>query len=260
MKISVHCLVKNEERFIWYAINSVIGHVDKIKIFDTGSDDNTCEIIKNIRSEKVVFNEFKNVKKEDLSKLRNEMLKEEDSDWIMILDGDEIWPRESLYECLDLIYKFKDQKNLIVTPVKMLIGDIYHFQEDGGGKYCIAAKKGHYNIRFIKNCQKLHVEGIYPNEAYCIETGQKIQDLPESKMLFSKNHYLHASYLARSSKKKGDTKYEIGIGFPADYYYPEVLFKTKSNNISSPWETSGGVYKIISYFETPLKKLKRRII
>lgn len=35
--IWAHTIVKNEERFIWYSVMSVINHVDKILIWDTGS-------------------------------------------------------------------------------------------------------------------------------------------------------------------------------------------------------------------------------
>jgi len=52
-KIVVHCLVKNEENFIWYAINSVLPFVDKIMIWDNDSTDKTIEIIKSIHSPKI---------------------------------------------------------------------------------------------------------------------------------------------------------------------------------------------------------------
>ena len=48
MKIWAHTLVMNEDRFIWYAVMSVIDYVDKILIFDTGSTDGTVRIIKGI--------------------------------------------------------------------------------------------------------------------------------------------------------------------------------------------------------------------
>ncbi|MBU1256082.1 hypothetical protein KKA49_00135 [Patescibacteria group bacterium] len=53
IKIIVHCLVKNEERFIWYAIKSVLPFVDKIMVWDTGSTDKTIQIIKSIKSKKI---------------------------------------------------------------------------------------------------------------------------------------------------------------------------------------------------------------
>ena len=44
--LTVHCIVKNEERWIWYSLMSVLEHSDKIIVYDTGSSDKTIEIIK----------------------------------------------------------------------------------------------------------------------------------------------------------------------------------------------------------------------
>jgi len=53
MKIVAHTLIKNEENFVWYALNSVIDYVDEIKIgLDSGTSDKTEEIIRNIKNSK----------------------------------------------------------------------------------------------------------------------------------------------------------------------------------------------------------------
>ena len=51
--IWANCLIKNEERWVWYALQSVLPYVDKILVWDTGSTDNTVEIIKTIKSNKI---------------------------------------------------------------------------------------------------------------------------------------------------------------------------------------------------------------
>jgi glycosyltransferase involved in cell wall biosynthesis len=48
MQLTVHCLIKNEENFIFYAIKSVVDFVDKIIIFDTGSTDKTVAIVNSL--------------------------------------------------------------------------------------------------------------------------------------------------------------------------------------------------------------------
>ena len=45
-RITVHTLVKNEERWIWYALKSVLPFVDQIIVWDTGSTDKTTAIIR----------------------------------------------------------------------------------------------------------------------------------------------------------------------------------------------------------------------
>ncbi|MFC1625519.1 glycosyltransferase [Patescibacteria group bacterium] len=245
MKISVHTLVKNEERFVWYAINSVISFVDEILVWDNGSTDNTIKIIQSIKSPKIKFNNFAGVP----SLARQRMLEETKADWILILDGDEIWWESSIKQ---LVSGIRNNYDCVVTPNYMLVGDIFHYQEGKAGKYKIANRTGHLNIRFVRNAPGLHVKGVYPNEAYVTKEGVKIQNFPKEKIYFSDTPYLHTSFL----KKK---KYELGIPFPLDFYYPEVLFIPRPKIIPSPWVCTNYGYKFQAVWQTPLKKIKRRI-
>ena len=54
----VNTVIRNEENFIWYALMSVIDYVDKILIYDLGSTDKTVEIIKTIKSPKIILKQF----------------------------------------------------------------------------------------------------------------------------------------------------------------------------------------------------------
>lgn len=260
MKITGHCIVKNEERFILYAVKSIIDYLDEIFIWDTGSTDKTCEIVKSIKSDKIHFEEKGRCTFQKLSNLRNEMIKKTKSDWIFILDGDEIWHKNVIEEIIDTIYRYKDSIDLIVSPVKMLVGDIYHYQDEKAGRYKIAGKEGHFNIRAIRNFEGLSVKGIYPNEAFVDKNEVKIQDFPKEKIFFAKNHYLHASHLKRSSKDDKKFKYELGQEFPLDYYFPEVFFEKQIVNEGSIFLPVNCKYKIISSILTPLKYIKRRLI
>ena len=75
---------KNEENFIWYSIMSVINYVDKIIIYDTGSDDKTIDIINKINNKKIILREIKTDKFYE-DKLRQQMLNETTSDWFIVL-------------------------------------------------------------------------------------------------------------------------------------------------------------------------------
>src|SRR5579859_5329971 len=97
--ITAQVLVKNEENFIWYSVMSVIHYVEKMMIWDTGSSDNTRNIVKRICAEfpdKVSFEEIGEVDEEKYSDTRQRMLDGVKSGWIFILDGDEIWWEESI--------------------------------------------------------------------------------------------------------------------------------------------------------------------
>jgi len=90
-KIIVHCLIKNEENFIWYALNSVLPYVAKIMVWDTGSKDKTIEIVKLINSPKIEFQEVHSINAKEHPQMRNKMLEATDKTkyrWLMILDGD----------------------------------------------------------------------------------------------------------------------------------------------------------------------------
>lgn len=264
MKITAHVIVKNEENFIWYALNSVIEHVERIIVWDTGSSDNTVAIIKSIKNQKIDFEEKGAVDPAGVTKLRNEMIAKTDTNWILVLDGDEIWRSDTLTNIKKEISRDPDKYDLVVNPNIMLVGDIFHRQEEEGGRYKIHDRFGHYNIRFARvRVKGLHIIGVYghyPYESYVNLDNVKIQNFPKKRIFFSDEPYFHTSFLARSSRDKKKVKYEIGKELPPNFYYPEVFFRPRPVFIPSPWKTMDVDYKFRAFIETPLKKVKRRII
>jgi len=253
MKIIAHCLVKNEENFIWFAISSVINFVDEIMVWDQGSVDNTISIIKSIKSNKI---KFKSVRGE-VAKLRQKMVEATSADWIFILDGDEVWPEVSIKNLASSIKT--TNCDVLVSPNYLLVGDIFHYLEEGAGKYRIGSRVGHYNIRALRKTPGLHIEGIYPNEAYITGGRAKVQNLPHEKISFLEDKYLHASFLPRSKKDRKKLKYELGGEFSKDFYYPEVFFRPRPVAVSSPWRLMTTKTNAFARLITPLKKLKRKL-
>lgn len=253
MKITAHCLVKNEENFIWFAINSVIDFVDEILVWDHGSRDRTVDIVQSINNPKIKFKKVSG----KVAELRQKMLKETIADWIFIPDGDEIWSLDSIK---NLTTSMKGTKcDVIVSPNYLLIGDIFHYLEESAGKYKIADRVGHYNIRAMRNTPGLHVEGVYPNEAYVTAEGIKVQNLPKEKILFLEDRYLHGSFLPRSAKDRKKIKFEIGEEISKDYYYPEVFFRPRPDFISYPFGPMSESYRLLASLLTLFKKFKRRL-
>ena len=73
MQICDHTLVKNEERYLWFAVTSVIEHIDKVMLWDTGSTDNTRKIIDDLIKkypDKVEFKEVGDVNREEYTSMR----------------------------------------------------------------------------------------------------------------------------------------------------------------------------------------------
>ena len=94
--ITAHMVVKNEANWIWYAIMSVIDHVDRMIIYDTGSSDNTAEIIESIAhdpryQDKIEYEEKGPVTIHELAQVRQEQINKTTTDYFFVVDGDEIW-------------------------------------------------------------------------------------------------------------------------------------------------------------------------
>lgn len=272
MKIWGNTIVKNEDKYIFFALMSVVDFLDKILVWDTGSTDDTVQIIKEVqrlKPKKIEFKEIGQVDEKSFTKAREDMLEKTNSDWVFILDGDEVWWKDSIGKIIETINK-KQDLDLIVTPYYSIVGDIYHHQEEIAGQYNLAGKKGHLNIRVVnRTIPGLHFDKPYGQEGFFDEHNQTIQDRDSKKMIFLDAPYLHFSNIKRSNSSLADSKvmqrkrkirHEIGIKFPKDFKYPEVLYQKRPKFIPDPWVKMTTKFKIKSYLQTPLRKIKRRLI
>lgn len=257
-------IVHNEENFVWFAIMSVVDWVDKVLVWDTGSTDKTVEIIKEIIKEKgnkVEFKEVGLVDKYKFTKMRQLMLEQSDCDWILILDGDEIWWDGSIRKIIKEISSKGAEINGIVVPMIVSVGDIYHFQEEKAGQYNLVGRKGHYNLRAInRKIPGLHVDRAYPLEGYLDKNNQLIQD--KKGVIFLDAAYLHVTHLPRSTKARnpGKLKLEVGKPITSDFKYPEVLCTLPPDFVPSPWKKLSGMEFLLAKAITPLKKIKRSLV
>lgn len=292
MKIAAHVLLKNESRYAWYSIMSVLPYVDRIRIWDMGSTDDTLKIINeikrtNLAKEKDLFQvvEYKDIKfneKEYRQKMletengvdfeypmvRELMLGQTISDWFIVVDADEIWWDDSIKLVTDTIRKEGDNLESIVVPTINMIGDMYHFQENEAGRYHLAGKVGHYALRAInRKIEGLHGQGEHGVFMWADENKVKIESRDQNKIKFLNAPYIHTTHLKRSDTLEGEKevykrakklKYEIGIETPKDFFYPEIFFRSRPSFVKFPWETPSLKYKFIANIETPLKKFRRR--
>jgi len=227
--------------------------------------------IKKKYSEKIDFRQIGLVDQEKFTKARQEMLEETASDWLIIVDGDEVWWDQGISHITGLIRDRGDEVESIVNGYYNVIGDIYHYQEERGGKYKIDGHEGHLTIRAINR----HISGLHfgkPHGQQGIFDGhdQLIQERDYKKRLFTAERlYLHFTHMVRSSSWSEDLKvmkrdiklkHEIGIPFPLDFYYPETFFRPKPEIILSPWTKMNTKYYRKAFLETPLRKVKRRFI
>lgn len=273
MQIWAHTLVKNEARWLWFSVTSIIDHVEKVLLWDTGSTDGTLKIIDELKKkypEKIEFKERKIVTPEDFTDTRQEMLDATKSDWFVVVDGDEIWWKDSIEKVTDFIQKDGDRYESVVVPTINLVGDIFHYQSETTGRYKIAGKTGHLNLRAVNTkIPGLQALGPHGQMGWADGEGKMIQDRGPSRIKFIDAPYLHTTNLARSGSSSGDLavikrkkkmKYEFGIPFPKDFYYPEVFFRERPDFIESPWKVTDLGFKSRAFIETPLRKIKRSIL
>ena len=263
-KVIVHCLVKNEENFIWYALQSVLPFVDKIMVWDTGSEDGTVNIIKAIKSPKIEFAEKGSVDAFGHTAMRQQMLDQTDKKkyrWLLVLDGDEVWGEQEITQMLTLT-KQQNPAAVIVKTINF-VGDIYHQMPASEGKYEIAGHKGHLNIRLIDlQLPDLKIENPHGGQTYTTR-GVALQNLPPEKLLFSNNlFYFHATHLERSSldkttlKRSFKRKYEIGEEV-ARKSLPAIFFAKRPSNVPEVTRKMNFQTWLLCVVETIPKRLKR---
>lgn len=270
--IWANTLVQNEERYIWYAVRSIIDHIDKMLVWDTGSTDKTVEIIKKLQKKypkKIELREIGKVDINQFTSVRQQMLEETKSDWLIILDGDEVWWEDSIIKIVNLIQEKGDELETIVNPYFNIVGDIYHYQGEDAGRYKIDDKKGHITIRAMnRNIPGLHLEKPHGIQGFFDKDGKLIQNRPKEKRVHVDAPFMHFTHMIRSGsldldlkvpKRNLKHKVELGKEFPLDFHYPEVFFKPRPQIVFTPWGKMSRGYYLKALFYTPLKKIKRRM-
>src|SRR5688572_13020929 len=210
MKVWAHTLVKNEERYLWYSVMSVINFVDKVLIWDTGSSDKTPEIalkIKELFPDKIEYKEVGEISVNEFPKVRQMMLDATESDWFIVLDGDEVWWEDSIKSVIDVINKEGNKLESIVVPMIYPIGDIFHRQDESAGKYNLAGHTGHVALRAV-NRKIPGLASLNPHGRWGWVDGNNImiQDRSKDGIRFLEAPYMHFSLVARASSRNDDKK------------------------------------------------------
>mgnify|MGYP002625100373 CR=1 FL=1 len=238
--ITGHMMVKNEANWVWYSIMSVIDFVDELIIFDTGSTDNTVEIIKSIVNDdkyrhKVIFEEKGAVSVQEIKDIRQEQIDRTKTDYFFVIDGDEIWYQETLNNIRMQLNKSDTRIELLWVKMLMAAGDVRHVRDgvreqyhmtlrDENGRMVYEAT-GSYTIRIYS----MHIPGIncsgdYGVEGFWDDKGNEVQAGPYKSEL-ADGYYFHASYLPRAGKIEGD----LSIAYRAKKYHADWDYKLPNN-------------------------------
>jgi glycosyltransferase involved in cell wall biosynthesis len=265
MRIIAHTIVKNEENWVGYALRSVLSYVDEILVWDTGSTDKTEFIVKSLDDPKIKYQRVAMKDELEFTKLRQQMLQETQADWLMILDGDEIWPDKSIADTVNFI-KLHPGLEYLVSPYFDLVGDIYHRRSSSVGHYKIHDREGQITIRFVnlKKISGLHWGQPYGCEGLFDKDEGLIQNRKNNNYKFVDFHFLHATHLKRSSddqvvmQRVKKFKYELGIGVGNDFEYPSCLYIP--NDWYNPWQTRSVKYTLVSLLLWPLQYIKQELL
>lgn len=231
-KITVHCLLRNEDQFLKSTLESVLPYVSDYIIYDTGSTDKTLEILKPYK-----FEEKGLVDKVGHVVLRNDMIAKTKTDWFFLLDGDEVWNQKMLSDYLE--FTLKQPKNIQATYLRTrnCVGDVYHYRNSGN--YEIAGMRGSLNIRAYRKTVKW--EGEYPLEK-CVDSTDK------NSLAFFDGYYWHMTHLKRSSSESpvmGFRKRVYDLGIKSENL-PEVFKNKNFPKRSKIYETiavAAGLYR-----------------
>ncbi len=263
--VTVQMIVKNEDRFVWYALNSVKGLIKNFIIFDTGSDDRTVAIVQHFITDnpqlEITYEQITITKPEDISSLRQKQLELTKTPWFLLLDGDEVWRDDQLFKILQLIKQAPKQTIAVVNQTKNCVGDVWHYLPEFFGKYRFLGKTGHLNIRLMKTLPYT-VKGSYPNEGYYLN-GHLVNTCNEN-LMYSDAWYLHTTHLRRSSMEKSITFgrrkpiYTKGIKiFQEDL--PEVLYEKTPQAVEHVRQRRSQVYETVAYLADCFRTVKTKV-
>lgn len=115
MKVTALIMVFNEQRCIERCLQSLKNQVDHIIIIDTGSTDETLNIIKNYKNVDVYHSRWN----DDFSEIRNLGTRLVSSEWFIWLDADEelIFEKSSLKQEIEKYKNIDYSKNIMISPI-----------------------------------------------------------------------------------------------------------------------------------------------
>lgn len=150
--ISLCMICKNEEKTIGDTLKSVKDMVDEIIVVDTGSTDNSIDIIKSYGG-KVYREEWK----DDFSYIRNIGLNKAKGKWILVLDCDEIINDEGKERIFNYIKDNEKDKGLNLRVASFIDGKKRSIENS------IRIFRNDKNIRFKGKIQESVKESIIKN-------------------------------------------------------------------------------------------------
>ena len=139
--VTANVRVRNEERFVKQAIESVLPAVDKVRVFDTGSTDRTVERILEIKDPRIEIIHKPVTDATGLMGYRNEMAGLAESEWFWIVDGDEVYPQSAALRVREFLRTVPDHVHRIAVHRRHFYGSFNFLGKfDAGGRIYRASR------------------------------------------------------------------------------------------------------------------------
>ena len=182
MEITTHTICKNSADFIEPVLKQVIPYIKKaIVSVDIASSDGTIEILNRLAKEnqKIELNYYsvKNPFK-DLVVQRNEQIKKTETEWIWILDDDDLYSEKQIKNIFKILEKGKADAYLL--PCWFVVDKEHYYPP-----------KGAWAERFFRNVPNLKWEGEFLYET-----------IKKAKIKIKTAYFIHLSYLKTHSWRK----------------------------------------------------------
>ncbi|MGE7906607.1 glycosyltransferase family 2 protein [Peribacillus sp. NPDC094092] len=185
INVSAMYVVRNEEEFLPFSIQSIYDAVDEIIVVDNGSTDRTVEIAKSFNKVRLInCNE-----RGDFAKLRNLALEAATGKWLLKVDADEIFYPDLAANIKKLISD--ETVDAYTCWFYHLMGDVWHMQNESD------FDMRYYRQFLIRNHENLR--WVQPVHEYLQGVGSKIID--------SRLQYVHYGYTKHLTYIKEKFKY-----------------------------------------------------
>jgi glycosyltransferase involved in cell wall biosynthesis len=153
-------IMKNEERHIARCLDSAVGIFDEIVVIDTGSTDQSKDIVRHY-TDKILDFEWN----DDFAAARNYSFENATSDYLMWMDADDVIPEQSREKLIELKKTLAPDIDIVRLP--------YHTAFDKNGNPTFSF----YRERILRNCPQAHWEGVI-HEAISAFGKSVYEDIP----------------------------------------------------------------------------------
>jgi len=196
-ELTVHMMVRNEEHWIWFAVLSALPFCQRLMAWDTGSDDRTLDILADIDDPRLSVVSLGPTAADCLVATRNQMLKQTDTPWFAIVDGDEVWT-DATWRVVDK-HTSDASCDVVVVSVRCPFPRLGFFHSAVDDDFAIAGVRGPFAARVFRRTAGMQWQGAWGSDALVRADGHMLTRGEEPFMRVVHEPVWHMTLLSRSA-------------------------------------------------------------